>query len=228
MHRPSFVIGLLAQAGHGKSTAAKYLEKSYDAKIVSLAGPLKRAAKAVMKFSDEQLYGSQEAKERIDKRYGMSARTFLRLLGTEGLRDCFWPSIHLDKLQLEIESQADTTPFSRIHVVDDVRFLNEVEHLNLQKNTHGGMSAVIRLICTDSPPVESKHTSEQIDAIPSEIIAATITSSRQQGIKHLTSEIERVIDKEPRLAPFKRIFRESRQRLARAPRERLARAGSRR
>src|SRR5258707_378360 len=153
MHKPHFVLGLLAQAGHGKSTAAKYLAKKYGAQVVSLADPLKRCAKAVMGFSDEQLWGTQAQKEAIDRRYGMSARTFLRLLGTEGLRDCFWPSIHLDALQKNIEKRADASPFTQLFIVDDVRFPNEVQHLNRQENTHGGVSAVMRLVCTDAPEI---------------------------------------------------------------------------
>ncbi len=45
---------------------------------MSLASPLKRIAQVTMGFSDAQLYGTQEEKEAIDPRYGMSARVFLQ------------------------------------------------------------------------------------------------------------------------------------------------------
>lgn len=209
-------IGFLARAGHGKSAAAKYLVENYDAKIVSLAGPLKRVAKAVMKFSDEQLYGTQDQKEAMDPRYGFSSRYFLRALGTEGLRDEFWPSVHLEAFQKSLERDDASIDFDRLYGCDDVRFLNEAEFLGaptplVPRDMH---SAVIKLVCTDAPEPTGEHPSEtQIDLVPPENIAATVVSSRAQGISHLCSEIDRVIAETPRLAPFRRLLREGAARL---------------
>jgi hypothetical protein len=155
-----YCIGLLANAGHGKTTAARYLADKYDAKIVSLAGPLKRVAQKVMGFSDQQLYGTQAEKEAVDPRYGFSARHFLRTLGTEGLREEFWPEVHLDAFRKSLEREALKFDHDVLFVCDDVRFPNEAEMLCALSPHSAVCSAVIKIVCTDAPPVSVKHASE--------------------------------------------------------------------
>lgn len=211
-----YVLGLLGNAGHGKSSLAKRLVESYDARIISMAGPLKRCSKAVMKFSDDQLYGTQEQKERVDPRYGFSARTFLRLLGTEGLRDHYWPTVHIDAFYKELERDDAASNHDVWHICDDVRFVNETEFLGaptplVPRDMH---SAVIKIVCTDAPTIETKHASEQIDLIPPEHIAATVVSSRAQGMDHLLAGLVAAIATKPRLAPFRRLITEGARRAA--------------
>lgn len=203
-------VAILANAGHGKSTAAQFLRDRYDAKIVSFVTPLKRMAKAVMRFTDEQLYGTQAQKERVDPRYGFSARTFMRRAGTEGLRDCFWPTIHVEGLMKLLERE-ESQDHDDLYVVDDMRFRNEAACFGevdaAVEKPH--RTAVIKLICTDAPPVVGGHQSEsEIDLVPPEHIAATVVSSRKQGLAHLYSEIEKAFETAPRLAPFRRLLRE--------------------
>lgn len=209
------ILGLLAEAGNGKTLAADYLQDTYDAKRLSLAGPLKRVAKAVMAFSDEQLYGTQAQKEAVDPRYGMSSRDFMRSLGTEGLREHFWPNVHIDALMKEIEKDDDKYDYDRLYVVDDIRFPNEGEFFGaptpLQpRHFH---TAVIKLICTDAPKPTGDHRSETlVSTIDPANIAATIISSKEQGVKHLYRTLDRVIAETPRLAPFRRLLVEGRAR----------------
>gem|GEM_PF-7043568 len=70
-----YVLGLLAKAGHGKTTVARHLGEAFGAETRSLAGPLKRAVQKVFGFSEAQLWGTQADKEAIDARYGFSHNT---------------------------------------------------------------------------------------------------------------------------------------------------------
>jgi len=198
-----YIVAILAKAGHGKTTTANYLRDNYGAQIVSLAGPLKRCAQTVMGFSDSQLYGTQAEKEAIDPRYGMSPRTFLQKLGTEGLRNEFGQDVHVRALLREIRRRHDDSDGAQeVYVVDDVRFQNEVSAIANSEDHHG---ACLRVVCTDAPP-SGEHASETaIDRVYSEQIAATVISSRAQGVEHLISEFERAL-RLPALAPIRRAL----------------------
>lgn len=199
------IIALLARAGHGKTTAANYLRDTYGAKIVSLAGPLKRCAKKVMSFSDEQLYGTQAQKEAIDPRYGISARRFLQLLGTEGLREEFGPDVHVRALLHTIEQDDAQNAGHGVYVVDDARFVNEVATVVESENHHG---ACIKLVCTDAPVTPGgEHSSEAgIDLIPEELITTTLVGSRALGVEDLRQKLEHALRAVPRLFPIARAL----------------------
>jgi dephospho-CoA kinase len=196
------VLGLLAKAGHGKTTAARYLQETYGAKIVSLATPLKRCAQKVMKFSDGQLWGTQAEKEAVDPRYGISPRTFLQRLGTEGLRGEFGPNVHVRALLELLEREDVVSEDHVVYVVDDVRFPNEVEALIGDDNIRG---AVIKIVCPDAPVGAGDHASETgIDQVPETLLASTVVSSRAEGVEDLRRKIELALRRSPRLAPIAR------------------------
>lgn len=197
------IVALLAKAGHGKTTVANYLRDQYGAKIVSLATPLKKCAQKVMAFSNEQLWGSQEQKEAIDPRYGFSARRFLQLLGTEGLRQEFGGDVHVRALLHSIRNDDAESPYHNVYVVDDARFPNEVEAIVDSLDHHG---ACLKIVCTDAPETAwGLHASETgIDQVPAELVAATVVSSREKGVKDLQEKLEKELRTNPRLAP---IFR---------------------
>ncbi len=211
------ILALLAKAGHGKTTVAKHLETKYGARVVSLAAPLKRIAKVVMDFSDAQLWGTQEEKEAIDPRYGMSARIFLQKLGTEGIRANMGQEIWCQALLANIVKDHEEDPRRTVYVVDDVRFPNEVTYLrnppDLYK-TPKFFGTVIKLVCTDAPPSgNDNHPSERgIDEVREHLIAKTITSSRAQGTAHLITEAEEAFDCQP-LRAVRVALREQRQAL---------------
>lgn len=198
------IIALLAKAGHGKTTVANYLRDEYGAKVVSLAGPLKRCAQKVMGFSDNQIYGSQAEKEAIDPRYGFSPRRFLQLLGTEGLREEFGPDVHVRALLRRIELDDEQSNDHGVYVVDDARFENEVKAIVDQDQFHG---ACIKIFCSDAPTTAGDHASEkEIDEIPQALIATWLLGSRAQGVKHLTDQLEYALRHFPKLAPFARAL----------------------
>lgn len=208
------VLGLFARAGSGKTTVANYLRDNYDARIVSLASPLKQIAKVVMNFSDDQLYGTQAQKEAIDPRYGFSAREFLRKLGTEGIRENLGADVWIDALFNRVTRVAaeDTARGSAdsVFIVDDVRFVNEVNKIRRIRHwadkgiTCDISPAVIKIVCTDSPLPPGDHASEkEIDLVPVESLDAVVTSSWALGRDHLIGEIEKAISGTRALRPLK-------------------------
>jgi hypothetical protein len=194
------IIALLAKAGHGKTTIAKHLERTYGTRTISLATPLKETAKAVMGFSDAQIYGSQAEKEAIDPRYGFSARTFLQRLGTDGMRRFFGPDVHVNALLRQIALEGLAGPHRPIYVIDDARFPNEVAAV-VESRQHDGVC--IKIVCEDAPvmPEGASHASEAaIDKVLDEHISATLVSSRKQGIEHLVLSFERELHINPKLS----------------------------
>lgn len=115
------IIGLLGGAGAGKSQVSKYLCEKYGARKYSFAYPLKEIVRRAFDLTEDQVYGSQAAKESIDPRYNVTPRWLLQRLGTEGIRDVlgvdFWWQHCLDRI---VEDEPE------LAVIDDFRFTNEV------------------------------------------------------------------------------------------------------
>lgn len=178
------ILGLLGRAGHGKTTAARWLREERGYEIVSLADPLKRVAATVMGFSHAQLYGTQAEKEAIDPRYGMSARTFLQRLGTEGMRAEYGLDVH-------VRAMLRRCAPGGLYVVDDVRFVDEVAAINAA----GG--AVIRIVCTDAPSANVlSHSSETgCDAVPESWLLGAVTHSRAAGVGALIAGVAGLLDR---------------------------------
>jgi len=114
------IIALIGPAGSGKSAAAAYLASRYGARRYSFAAPLKEIARRTLDLTTDQVYGSQEAKEAIDPRYGFSARWFLQRLGTEGVRAVLGADFWVEHTLRLIREDAPA-----LAVVDDARFPNE-------------------------------------------------------------------------------------------------------
>lgn len=144
------VIGLLGPAGAGKSTVAQHLIDKYGAKKYSLAGPLKSIARE-FGFTEEQLYGTQEQKEAIDPRYGMSCRQFLQKLGTEGCRKHLGEDVWVNALLRSIRGDAARITAPPIAVIDDVRFINEVSAIQRIDRDYLGLNGYVWKLF---PPVD--------------------------------------------------------------------------
>lgn len=85
------IIGISGQAGSGKDTAADMLLAKEGVIKLSLADPIKRFARELWDFSDDQLWGPSEFRNKPDERYPigdefLTARKVLQHLGTEGGR----------------------------------------------------------------------------------------------------------------------------------------------
>lgn len=105
------LVGCCGLASSGKDTAADFLVKNDGFVKVAFADPLKRIAKDVFDFSDEQLWGPSEKRNAPDLRYlrkedtnefgdfianvYLTPRYALQQLGTEWGRDCY-PNVWVD------------------------------------------------------------------------------------------------------------------------------------
>lgn len=117
------IIGITGKAGSGKDTVADMLVTHFNFVKVALADPLKRICKEVFDFSDDQLWGPSEARNKPDERYQrplsswneavvkalqvpreyvitpemshLTPRYALQRLGTEWGRDCY-PDLWVD------------------------------------------------------------------------------------------------------------------------------------
>jgi hypothetical protein len=69
---PLNIIGIAGRAGVGKSTVAEMLVRKFDFAAVSLADPLKRVAKELWGFTEEQLWGPSEKRNEPDPRWPKS------------------------------------------------------------------------------------------------------------------------------------------------------------
>ncbi len=238
------VIGLLAKAGHGKTTVARFFQDEYGVEIVSLAAPLKRIAKVVMGFDDSALYGTQAQKEALHeggardaKGRLLSARLFLQALGTEGIRAHLGEQTFCEGLALAIrrkyEALSERPPQgprgandagpSMVCAVDDMRFPNEAEfvaELDRRESRRDGapkmFGHVLKIVCLDAPPSgNDAHASEAgIDLVESRHIDAAIVSSRSRGVEHLLGEVRATLAL-PRFSELRRSLEESRARKGR-------------
>lgn len=63
------IILLVGQAGSGKDTVAGFIVKNHNAVSIAQADPMKRLAKILFDFTDEQLWGPSDCRNAVDGRY---------------------------------------------------------------------------------------------------------------------------------------------------------------
>jgi hypothetical protein len=190
MDKP-IVIALLGRAGSGKSTAANYIVDNYNAERVSFAGPLKKLAKLLLELSDEQVYGSQEVKETVDPRYGLTPRVFMQRLGN-GAREVIGKTVWVDACMFNILNTFSNDPSKRVFVIDDCRYRNEAE---MVCNNPAIRGLVIKLVCPDAQTAaDPNHPSEaEVDLVPPQHISATVVSKRSPGSVDLLDRVKKAL-----------------------------------
>lgn len=138
----SMIVGISGKAGSGKSEVARYLVQQHGFVEVALADPIKRAAQEWFRFSDLQLWGPSEERNKPDARYdGLTPRKALQFLGTEVGRELCKDIWVIQAMRTAISLLADDSlgytaqrglfkkpQESRTNgvVISDVRFENEV------------------------------------------------------------------------------------------------------
>ena len=128
------ILGLGCTAQVGKDTAAEYLEKKFPGKVkrVGFADKLKEICMFLFGLSHEQCYGSKEAKEAIDPRYGLSPRAIMQGVG-EKMREIF-PDIWVDTVFYTTIPELQKNGFD-CFVVSDVRYPNEGDKVHKEGGT---------------------------------------------------------------------------------------------
>lgn len=179
------LLGLLGRAGSGKSAGAEYLEWQHGFKIISFAAPLKRMVRDIWEFSDDQLYGSTESKERVDPRWNLSPRDCFQRLG-QSARTHLGEDVWVRALIRTIRGQDDGKG-DRLFVIDDCRYANEVSAIISWQ-----LGRVVRIDCPvqDTNKTHSSHPSEtQIDSIDSAFIYDTIINEKTPAFFHALDKI---------------------------------------
>ena len=203
------IIGLAGKAGSGKSSVAKYLEDIIPARLgmqvrrVSFATPLKKMAKDIWGFTNDQVFGDATQKETVDPRHGITPRDAMKLLG-QSARHHMGSMVWIDAAMKWIEDCYNgdrrggvTSAF----VIDDVRYVNEAEVIKKGKQSSVYFRDLWRLHCPDSiSNDDGKHASEaEVDLIRPSLVSAELHATRAQGLPYLF----RLVDAEIELIRFR-------------------------
>ena len=140
-------IGLVGEAGYGKSTSAWLLgELGYV--TVPLALPLKNMLKTGFGLTDADLSQAHKNKA-CPKLNGHTPRYAAQTLGTEWGRAHLGESIWLSAWEVLVDKMG-----AHLVVVDDVRFYNEIQFIHFL----GGV--IFQVHRPDHPTIGSDHESE--------------------------------------------------------------------
>ena len=149
------LIGLVGQAGVGKTTAADYLEQAHGFVQHALAEPLRtmlHALFAELGLDYAHLYEPHMKHLPIPELGGVTARRLMQTLGTEWGRDLIAEDLWLRAADMILGMP--TAPVHDRLLITDVRFASEAEWLR----KHGGH--LVRIQRASAPGTEA-HISEQ-------------------------------------------------------------------
>lgn len=126
------IIGLGCTAQVGKDTAAEYLEKRYPGRVkrVAFADKLKKICMDLFGLTQEQCYGPQDIKEKIDPRYNMTPREIMMGVG-EKMRQIF-PDIWVDTVFYTTIPEWEAQGYD-CFVISDVRYPNEADKIHARE-----------------------------------------------------------------------------------------------
>lgn len=162
-----FIVGLSGKKQSGKSTIANKLALYDNCVRVAFADALKEMCTNILGVPKSLVYGSEDQKNESTHIVGLppgprqytnrnlTGRELLQVLGTDVMRE-FYPGVWIDALFRRLARFKETYTlgtYSHTVVVDDVRFINEVEAIQ----NNGGI--VIRLT-RESPGCKDLHISE--------------------------------------------------------------------
>lgn len=163
------IVGVVGRKRSGKNTISDYLVKNYGYVEYSYAEPIKRGCKEMFGFTDAQLWGTEQDKEAVDPRWGISPRRMLQLLGTELLqfdihnhtKDGEFPigrSVWVRKFRLWYLDEKEKNPNLKV-VISDVRFLHEEEVL------HGLDATIVKVIRPSIISIDGHASETELEKI---------------------------------------------------------------
>lgn len=127
------IYGLGYKKNSGKDTVGEMMTKmttvGTQEYVVSFAEALKEACIAIFDLDPEQVY-TQEGKEVVDSRWGVTPRQLLQWVGTDCIRNVLHPDIWVMSVRNSIMKAAEETRFPLLVVIPDVRFPNEAEAIH--------------------------------------------------------------------------------------------------
>ncbi len=130
------IIAFTGTKYHGKDSCADILMKHYPFfQRKSFARPIKDIVKIALDMTEEQVNGTEEQKEEIDPRWGISGRQACQIIGTDLFRERF-PGIWVKNLHERMKQPKEH------YVVSDLRFDDEVEMIK----SYPGTSVIIKVV----------------------------------------------------------------------------------
>lgn len=197
------VLGFVARAGGGKTTAAQHVVSNHHGVRISFAKPLKELAKLLWDFSEDQVNGPIELKEKIDSRYGFSPRDALIRLG-DGARKTLgnnvWINACFNKI-IELHSKFEANErinriiheAQPIYVIDDVRYPNEVEAIRTDPRFNGYVVKLVYADSTSSTTFINAPSERSVDEVLPQWLNATIISYKTPESVHLKKSVDDVL-----------------------------------
>lgn len=175
----SKIIGLLGQAGAGKTTAASYLERFHSFEHLAFADPIIGMVSALLEDAGagQHWMTERQFKERTVPALGISYRCAAQTLGDwgRGIRPDFWVHIAQRKVEAARAQTADV-------VFGDVRYRNEADMLRQQGGT------LVRIVREGLPPVR-EHSSES----EGRLIPADVTIFNNTSTSTLYAQLDRLV-----------------------------------
>ena len=192
------IIALNATKGSGKDTVANYIT-SLKHQFIKLeyAKQIKNILKLIFNFKDEELYGTQEDKEIINKTYGISVRQSAIAFG-DFMRDT------LSEKFSEYKETTGNNYFvnyllnqiepNKNYVITDVRYNNEITEI--RKKFPNEKVILIRLLRNTKTYNEEtdNHKSENLNNIDNNQINYIVNNNGT--IQELYQKINEILGKE--------------------------------
>jgi len=132
------IIAICGAKRSGKDVLASHIVNKYGYTRLSFAEPLKHIVKLLFDFNDQQvglIEGSNDEKDTLDERWGISPRKALQFVGTEILQNKIQellPNVKRDYFANILLSKIE---YNKTYVISDLRFIHEYEkikHLDIQ------------------------------------------------------------------------------------------------
>ncbi|MDX8383318.1 MAG: hypothetical protein R8M45_04495 [Ghiorsea sp.] len=147
------IIGIAGKARSGKDTVAGWIQTNLNARLYSLADPIKKAGSEMFGIPLDNFY-NPEFKEKKDDFWKISPRHIAQILGTEVGRDMFFRDMWLKRAEMEINKEKESNDHI-VFCIPDIRFENEANYI---RNNDGFIIHVSRPSLGDT--VVRKHVSE--------------------------------------------------------------------
>lgn len=127
------LLGLTGKKGSGKDTFADYIVKKYGFIKLAFSDQLRNILKKTFNWTDEHF--NRENKEKVCKKWDITPREAMQLMGTEVLRELF-----NNKINTTIDNIKYTYHIKCIHnivmnlkgkniIISDVRFQDEINYI---------------------------------------------------------------------------------------------------
>lgn len=184
------LIGITGKIGSGKSTLATFLQEKYGYTEDSMANPLKKIG-SIFRFTDRQLYGTQEEKLEVHPYWKISSRTFLQKVGTQIFRDILptvIPEMHIENTVWIDLFKMRYSEGPKTVVISDVRFLDEEKAI---RELGGIIIRTIRTNKVSSPSQEEhRHVSEtEMEQIKADITVDNDAMNIEESLGYVAREL---------------------------------------